>query len=337
MEVYALLPPFDAGSQLMTLLLASSPNQTAINAYCSGASGPLALQTITASPLAMAKLAASASAVTAIIGSSDALSAVVAGSTSLAAIIGNSTALSVFVASATAMAAIIGNASALSTVVASATAMAAVAGSSTAMAAMAGSSTAMTAVVNSSTAMAAVAASSTAMTTIAANQAALDAVFANGTAKTAYFGSAYMAGTPTMTSNTAPSGTCSSSSAQGVEPPWNAFAKSWAQTNGVGCFGAATGTSGEWLAYEFPSAKRVMRIKYWANNDATNHWITSCKVQYYNGATWVDAYTATGMANAGQYTWDIANTVAATKWRILTTSNASANWWRVSEVDFIGV
>ena len=228
----------------------------------------------------------------------------------MTAVANSETAMTAVAASETAMTAVIANSTAMTAVVASSTAMTAVAASETAMIAVIASSTAMTAIFESETAMTAVAASSTACTAIRNSATAITALD-NSSPITV----------PEMTSNTTPSGKASASSIAntGVDA-WKAFNKS--NISMAEAWISASGSiTNQWIEYEFTSPVWVYRLSYEGRLSYLNQTFKDSKLQYYNGSTWVDAYSFQPQQTSGPQKFTVASgTGKHTRWRVFASN-----------------
>lgn len=120
---------------------------------------------------------------------------------------------------------------------------------------------------------------------------------------------------PAMTSNTAPSGTCSASSFQGGAPPYFAFdgnsSTQWQST-------FASGAPG-WIQYQFPSPVAAVAYDFTAGGFLVQGWILQASI---NGSTWVNLDTQ-NTQQVSQHAF--SNAVAYAYWRIYITSVVSGN------------
>jgi hypothetical protein len=139
---------------------------------------------------------------------------------------------------------------------------------------------------------------------------------------------------PTMTSNTAPSGTASASTADSTTyAAWKAMDKGnttyWRSTS--------AGKLNCWLQYEFASSKKITKYtlkSYTTVNYAPKAWT----FEAYNGSTWVVLDTQTGKT-----TWDanvkqeftFTNTTAYTKYRIYITEQNGGTYTGISEIEMM--
>ena len=188
-----------------------------------------------------------------------------------------------------------------------------------------------------------VCANSTAMTDIGANNYCANTLLADSTWRTAicnstYFESVLNKKVPTMTSDTAPSGSCFGSN------PY---------TTGYECYKAFDGDLSEYnyyatatiqaqLGYEFTSQVCVNAVELTSVNRSgiENENAKTFKVQAYNGSTWVDlsgTLTKDSMALASKQRYALSNTTKYTKYRIqVLTNNGSAAATDVGALQFYG-
>ena len=164
-----------------------------------------------------------------------------------------------------------------------------------------------------------VCANATAMTDIGANNYCANTLLANSTWRTAicnstYFESVLNVKVPTMTSNTTPSGEAfASSTGQGAGLPYKAFdnddSTSWAPTI------AGTIANTVHIGYDFTTPVVVDCIKI---KQHATYYMTSYKVQGYNGSSWVDVSGTITETSAGTLnTIPISNSTAYSKYRVV--------------------
>lgn len=129
---------------------------------------------------------------------------------------------------------------------------------------------------------------------------------------------AYASLIPVMTSNTAPYGTASASSASASYPTWMAF-KGTDTNEGWEANAVSTG----WLAYEFPVAKTVKQYSIYPRGAAA-YPPKTWTFDGWNGSSWVTLDTQTNINSWLQdtaKTFSIPNTTAYIKYRINVTES----------------
>ena len=148
----------------------------------------------------------------------------------------------------------------------------------------------------------------------------------------------YGIATPAMTSNTAPSGTCSASSLNvDYEPAYMAFN----QSNSGYPWICSNSDSSPWIKYEFPSGttKHIRKIKVWNTN--TDSWYpSSFKLQGSNdGTNWTDIKTCTltNLAAGALNEFDIPENDYYNKFRlVLTKALQYAGFQRIDLMEITG-
>jgi hypothetical protein len=120
--------------------------------------------------------------------------------------------------------------------------------------------------------------------------------------------------TPVMTSNTAPSGIVTASSTYNAT--YDAF---HAFDQGAGTWNTSSGTTTGWIAYEFTSAKRILRYSLKAGNavSAPSAWTFDGSND--GGTTWTALHSQSGITNWTNgmiKTFDITNNTAYKKYRV---------------------
>jgi hypothetical protein len=135
---------------------------------------------------------------------------------------------------------------------------------------------------------------------------------------------------PKMTSNTAPSGVVSSSSAYGGFPAWNVFADDSTTTQW-----ASNGDSNPWIQYQFTAGQVVTRYTI-QNGTNSAQYITDWNFLGSNDGvnfTLLDIQRGQILGSGGIGTYDFNNTTAYAYYRIQTI--ASTQYIRVAEVQLI--
>ena len=184
--------------------------------------------------------------------------------------------------------------------------------------------------------MAAVAASETAMTAVIASSAACTAIRNSATAITALDNSSPIT-VPKMTSNTAPSGKANASSiANATLEAWRAFNK--INPSASDAWVSATGSStNQWIEYEFTSPVWVYRLSYEERVEALDQTFKDSKLQYYNGSTWVDAYSFQPQKTSGLQKFTVASdTGKHTRWRVFVSNVWGGVAAACGELEFYG-
>lgn len=138
---------------------------------------------------------------------------------------------------------------------------------------------------------------------------------------------------PTMTSNTAPSGTVSSSSDfSGSYPPWQAFDGGVTGPAPTGVWMCGTGTGG-WIQYQFSSGIIIGRYKLqnyrsvdFGSNRSLKDWVLKGSN---DGTSFTTLDTKSAQSSWGdveERTFDIANTTSYTyyRWADLTSQDGSS-------------
>jgi hypothetical protein len=181
-----------------------------------------------------------------------------------------------------------------------------------------------------------VCANSNAMTYIGVNDYCANKLLANSTWCTAicnsiYFESVLNAKVPTMTSNTAPSGTANSSSNNSNSAAYYAF--DGAST----VWFPAVDATNNWVSYQFTKqirlAKVVATLGSWKGPTLT------FKIQAYNGSKWVDLGTMTNESTPSTKTVIINNNTKYQAFRLFTASvmlPQSGYSINVNELQFYG-
>ena len=137
---------------------------------------------------------------------------------------------------------------------------------------------------------------------------------------------------PTMSSNSAPSGTVSASGADASYPAWKAFDKSGSSNWFSGSNGA------HWLQYQFPSARVISQYSITAQNASTGDGAPTAYTfkGSTNGSTWVTLDTRTGLtwSASEKKTYAIANPLAYAYYRIDVTACKGSGWtgWAETEM-----
>lgn len=203
----------------------------------------------------------------------------------------------------------------------------------------AASSTAMAAVIASSTAMAAVAASSIAMAAVANSATALAAVFANSSAKAAFKASTALtvAAIPTMTSNTAPSGTAAASTTYDTSyAAWKALDKNTSSTNWVT---PSYSMANQWLSYDFTAPRFIhtATISTQHSDITVTARIKDFRIEYSdNNSTWTSVATGTKADAATEEAFDVISAGAHRYWRLFAINNRGSTYLEVTEFNLLG-
>lgn len=127
---------------------------------------------------------------------------------------------------------------------------------------------------------------------------------------------------PAMTSNIAPHGTVTDSTAYAGRPAYQAFNGSVPNLNDGSTFwSAATHAAGQWLAYQFESPVIIKKYQLYTGDTLT------FKLQRYDGIQWIDVETRTANGNGGnslvQNVYELETEITAYGIRIYVTSLTS--------------
>lgn len=229
---------------------------------------------------------------------------------------------------------------------ASSTIMATIAGSDTAVAALLENSNAMAIVFTRSTAMVALVASTVFMTGVTTSSsymasifnssAALNAIFAASPAKATFKASTALtaAAIPTMTTNSAPSGTASASSiASGSNDAYKAFDKTathWLTVSGS--------PSNQWVKYDFGAAVFIHSLAIDNTQSAANRSSKDIRLEYSDdNTTWATAVTTTLPNNTASNNYDVKVTGKHRYWRVYVINNyGDSSYSGLAEVQMTG-
>lgn len=181
------------------------------------------------------------------------------------------------------------------------------------------------AIVASSTAMAAIKASTSGCAAVASSSAAIAALDASSPTIV-----------PTMTSNTAPSGTASASAEYAAgNAAWKAFDGDDTGQGWLPTIGAVTNA---WLRYSFTSNVWVYKIKLIGFSDTRTP--KNCKIQYsIDGTNWIDAVSFVNLNNYSltpQYFSVCVPSVSTAHWRLLVVDTYSATEGYVGTLQIYG-
>jgi hypothetical protein len=143
---------------------------------------------------------------------------------------------------------------------------------------------------------------------------------------------------PTMTGDTAPSGTVTYSSLySALYAGWAAFSDVNPPSGGQATWHAATTGSGQWLAYEFTAPKVVNRWTVRTGTPGTH----TLGLEAWNGSAWVRLDTRTltdagGFSSAPLYGPEFlfSNSTAYSKYRVYWDAVGGDNYARLYEVEF---
>jgi hypothetical protein len=143
---------------------------------------------------------------------------------------------------------------------------------------------------------------------------------------------------PNMSSNSSPSGTASASS--NGSNAWIAFDGSVASTGNAWVSTAGSGPTG-WVAYQFPSTRRMVRYSLTASIDSTNTNQNPTAWEWQgsdDGITWTTLQTVTGQSLGPGSIYDsgvLTQPNSYLRYRInITASGAGATQTRVGELSF---
>ncbi len=215
-------------------------------------------------------------------------------------------------------AAICADAPASSAIARSAAAMAAIASSTLAPSMFFSTAANLNAVINSGVALGAIVAVPAAV-----------AAFKGATALT-------IANIPTMTSNSAPSGTASASSGGTVgTEAWRAFDKITTAGNGWQSPGGQN--TNQWLRYDFTAAVFIHTLSINNTPAGVNHSVKDCRLEYSdNGSSWSSGFTFTLPPTTADYTFDIAIAGRHRYWRLFMLNNYSTSQMGICEMQLTG-
>jgi hypothetical protein len=173
-----------------------------------------------------------------------------------------------------------------------------------------------------------------------ANKLLADSTWRTSICNSTYFESVLNVKVPTMTSNTAPSGIASNSSAESGYEAYKAF-----DGNDSTSFASySSSIVNEWLAYDFQSSKKIYKIKIlFFGKTGTNsyRYPKKYRIEGYNGSQWQTIATRTTSTTTQMsisYT-DIVSAVAScSKFRIIAESahTTSDNQMQIYTMQFYG-
>jgi len=164
------------------------------------------------------------------------------------------------------------------------------------------------------------------------------AIFADTSAKAAFKNSTALAvaAIPTMTSNTAPSGTSAASTTTNTTyAAWKALDKSistsWITANG--------NAANQWLSYDFTAPRFVhtARISTQSDNFGSISRIKDFRIEYSdNNTSWTTAATGTKADAATAEDFDVIHAGAHRYWRLFAINNRGSNYIEVTEFNLTG-
>lgn len=138
---------------------------------------------------------------------------------------------------------------------------------------------------------------------------------------------------PTMTSDTAPSGTSAASNPYPGYPAWKAFDKTWSLFS---CYGGFP----QWLSYQWASG--VVATEYWITMDSTylSRAPKDFKFQGSNdGSSWTDLDTQTGITSWTAHIpnkYSFSNSTSYTYYRLYVTAVGDNVAFTLEELAIMG-
>lgn len=135
---------------------------------------------------------------------------------------------------------------------------------------------------------------------------------------------------PDMTSNVAPSGVASASSAHASWPAWKAF-----NDAGADDIWESTGACPQWLEYQFAAVKTIARYSVLARSASPNGTPSAWAFEGYNGATWdvLDTRSGEVFGLAERKYFDIAAPASYLRYRLNVSAVVGAALVDVAELE----